>query len=65
MERYSQTTRHIRIDTAMPGAFVVERFHGREGVNESFRFEIDVLSSEPFLDLTPLIGHAARLRLAT
>ncbi|CAJ3822697.1 type VI secretion system Vgr family protein [Burkholderia pseudomallei] len=62
---YSQTTRHIRIDTAMPGAFVVERFHGREGVNESFRFEIDVLSSEPFLDLTPLIGHAARLRLAT
>ncbi|WP_259644758.1 contractile injection system protein, VgrG/Pvc8 family, partial [Burkholderia pseudomallei] len=49
----------------MPGAFVVERFHGREGVNESFRFEIDVLSSEPFLDLTPLIGHAARLRLAT
>ncbi|MDN7673521.1 type VI secretion system Vgr family protein [Burkholderia oklahomensis] len=62
---YSQTTRHIQIDTAMPGAFVVERFHGREGVNESFRFEIDVLSNEPFVDLTPLVGSAARLRLAT
>ncbi|MCA8295206.1 type VI secretion system tip protein VgrG [Burkholderia sp. AU30198] len=62
---YGQATRHIQIDTAMPGAFVVERFHGREGINESFRFEIDVLSSEPFLDLSPLIGSAARLRLAT
>ncbi|AFQ48497.1 type VI secretion system Vgr family protein [Burkholderia cepacia] len=62
---YGQATRHIQIDTAMPGAFVVERFHGREGVSESFRFEIDVLSSEPFLDLAPLIGSAARLRLAT
>ncbi|AIO65501.1 type VI secretion system Vgr family protein [Burkholderia oklahomensis] len=62
---YSQTTRHIQIDTAMPGAFVVERFHGREGVNESFRFEIDVLSNESFVDLTPLVGSAARLRLAT
>ncbi|MGU7779703.1 type VI secretion system tip protein TssI/VgrG [Burkholderia sp. PU8-34] len=62
---YGQATRHIQIDTAMPGAFVVERFHGREGINESFRFEIDVLSNEPFLDLTPLIGSAARLRVAT
>lgn len=62
---YGQATRHIQIDTAMPGAFVVERFHGREGINESFRFEIDVLSSEPFLDLAPLIGSAVRLRLAT
>ncbi|KVR71631.1 type IV secretion protein Rhs [Burkholderia cepacia] len=62
---YGQATRHIQIDTAMPGAFVVERFHGREGISESFRFEIDVLSSEPFLDLAPLIGSAVRLRLAT
>ncbi|TDG16952.1 type VI secretion system tip protein VgrG [Paraburkholderia silviterrae] len=62
---YSQATRHIQIDTALSGKFVVERFHGREAVNESFRFEIDVLSNEPFLDLNPLIGSAARLRLAT
>uniref|UniRef100_UPI000B097438 hypothetical protein n=1 Tax=Burkholderia cenocepacia TaxID=95486 RepID=UPI000B097438 len=62
---YGQATRHIQIDTAMPDAFVVERFHGREGISESFRFEIDVLSSEPFLDLAPLIGSAVRLRLAT
>nr|WKF57896.1 Actin cross-linking toxin VgrG1 [Paraburkholderia busanensis] len=62
---YAQTTRHIQIDTALPGKFAVERFHGREALNESFRFEIDVLSTEPFLDLTPLIGSAARLRLAT
>ncbi|WP_321817335.1 MULTISPECIES: type VI secretion system Vgr family protein [unclassified Paraburkholderia] len=62
---YSQATRHIQIDTALPGKFAVERFHGREAVNESFRFEVDVLSSEPFLDLNPLIGSAARLRLAS
>ncbi|RQS61550.1 type VI secretion system tip protein VgrG [Burkholderia sp. Bp8963] len=62
---YSQATRHIQIDTVMTGAFAVERFHGREAMNESFRFEIDVLSSEPFLDLGSLIGSAARLRLAT
>lgn len=62
---YSQATRHIQIDTALPRKFAVERFHGREAVNESFRFEIDVLSNEPFLDLTPLLGSAARLRLAT
>lgn len=61
----AQATRHIQIDTAMPGAFVVERFRGREAVNESFRFEIDVLSNEDFLDLTPLLGSAARLRLST
>jgi type VI secretion system secreted protein VgrG len=60
-----QTTRHIQIDTAMPGAFVVERFRGREAVNESFRFEIDVLSNAAFLDLAPLMGSAVRLRLAT
>ncbi len=65
LKGYSQATRHIQIDTVMAGAFAVERFHGREAVNESFRFEIDVLSSEPFLDLGPLIGSAARLRLAT
>ncbi|CAE6855563.1 hypothetical protein R75461_07690 [Paraburkholderia nemoris] len=62
---YSQATRHIQIDTALPRKFAVERFHGREAVNESFRFEIDLLSNEPFLDLTPLLGSAARLRLAT
>jgi type VI secretion system secreted protein VgrG len=62
---YSQATRHIQIDTALPRKFAVERFHGREAVNESFRFEIDVLSNEPFLDLNPLLGSAARLRLAT
>ncbi len=65
LKGYSQTTRQIQLDTAMPGAFVVERFHGREAVDESFRFEIDVLSSAPFLDLNPLLGTAIRLRLAT
>ncbi|MBN3854872.1 type VI secretion system tip protein VgrG [Paraburkholderia sp. Ac-20340] len=62
---YSQATRQIQMDTTMPGAFVVERFHGREAVDESFRFEIDVLSSAPFLDLSALPGTAMRLRLAT
>ncbi len=62
---YAQTSRHIQIDTVLPGVFSVERFYGREALNESFRFEIDVLTSAPFLDLLPLIGSAVRLRLAT
>ncbi|VWB07723.1 type IV secretion protein Rhs [Burkholderia lata] len=65
LKGYSQATRQIQIDTAMSGAFAVERFHGREAMDESFRFEIDVLSSTPFLDLNPLLGTAIRLRLAT
>ncbi|KVL56063.1 hypothetical protein WT01_20235 [Burkholderia cepacia] len=65
LKGYSQATRQIQIDMAMPGAFAVERFHGREAMDESFRFEIDVLSSAPFLDLNPLLGTAIRLRLAT
>ena len=65
LKGYSQATRQIQIDTTMPGTFAVERFHGREAVNESFRFEIDVLSGSPFLDLNPLLGSAIRLRLTT
>ncbi|MCA8023790.1 type VI secretion system Vgr family protein [Burkholderia cepacia] len=65
LKGYSQATRQIQVDTAMPGAFAVERFHGREAMDESFRFEIDVLSSASFLDLNPLLGTAIRLRLAT
>ena len=65
LKGYSQATRQIQIDTTLPGTFAVERFHGREAVNESFRFEIDVLSSSPFLDLNSLLGSAIRLRLAT
>ncbi|RAS27809.1 hypothetical protein [Paraburkholderia bryophila] len=45
LKGYSQATRQIQLDTTMAGTFVVERFHGREVVDESFRFEIDVLSA--------------------
>ena len=63
---YTQHARHLQLDSALPaGTVVVERFHGREAVSESFRFEIDVLSREPYLYLEPLLGTPARLRMST
>ncbi|MFD0739814.1 type VI secretion system Vgr family protein [Lysobacter koreensis] len=63
----SQHARLIEIDTALPGAFVVERFAGREAVCAPFEFTIDCLSASAFLDVRALIGQpiALRLRQAT
>lgn len=59
----SQHARLIEIATAPDLGLVVERFSGREGVSESFRFEIQVLSPSAFLDLTSVLGQPAALRL--
>ncbi|WP_162258296.1 type VI secretion system Vgr family protein, partial [Frateuria sp. Soil773] len=62
----SQRTRLIGIDTALSdGTLLVERMHGREAVNEGFRFEVDCLAASAFIDLEPLLGSVATLRLAT
>ncbi|MGH8086483.1 MAG: type VI secretion system Vgr family protein, partial [Lysobacter sp.] len=59
----SQDTRLIEIDTALPGALVVERFEGSESVCADFKFDIDCLSTSAFLDAKALIGQPLSLRL--
>uniref|UniRef100_UPI0035AFA930 type VI secretion system Vgr family protein n=1 Tax=Aquabacterium sp. TaxID=1872578 RepID=UPI0035AFA930 len=61
---FSQATRLIQLDTALPGAaLVVERLQGREAINEPFRFELDCLSTSAHLELKALIGEQLTLRL--
>ncbi|MGH8086592.1 MAG: type VI secretion system Vgr family protein, partial [Lysobacter sp.] len=59
----AQDTRLIEIDTALPGALVVERFEGFESVCADFKFDIDCLSTSAFLDAKALIGQPLSLRL--
>ncbi len=62
----SQHRRLIELDTALPDALVVERFEGTEAVCDDFRFTLDCLSADAFLDVHALLGKpmALRLRLA-
>ncbi len=60
----SQHARLLEIKTALPeAALLVERFSGREAVNELFRFEIDCVSTSAALDLQALTGEEITLRL--
>lgn len=61
----SQHNRLIELDTALPQAFVVERFQAREAVSEPFVFELDCLSPNAFIDLRPLLATELTLRLRT
>lgn len=61
---FSQARRLIALDTPLPEhALLVERFHGREGVNEIGGFQIDALSLDAHLNLQPLIGQEIGLRV--
>jgi type VI secretion system secreted protein VgrG len=63
----SQQSRLIEIETAqgsgLPESLVVERFWGREGVNELFHFEVEAFSVSSALNLTPFIGEQITLRI--
>ncbi|NMM08674.1 MAG: type VI secretion system tip protein VgrG, partial [Polaromonas sp.] len=63
----SQHSRLIEVQTAqgsgLPESLVVERFWGREGVNELFRFEVDAFSVSTGLDLPQFIGEDVTLRV--
>lgn len=54
--------RLLEIDTALPGAFLVERFTGTEAVCAPFKFDIDCLSLSAFLDTRVLLGQPVALR---
>jgi len=54
---FSQHARLLEIKTALPEAgLMVERFSGREAVSETFRFEIDCISTNAYVDLGSLLG---------
>jgi len=60
----NQHARLLELRTALPdAALIVERFNGREAVSESFRFEIDCVSTNAFFDLGSLLGEEITLRL--
>lgn len=61
---FNQHARLIELKTALPdAALLVERFSGREAVSESFRFEIDCISTNAHFDLNTLLGEEVTLRL--
>lgn len=63
----SQNARLITLATAqdsgLPESLMAERFAGREGVNELFRFEVDALSVSTDLELEQFIGEEITLKL--
>ena len=61
---FNQHARLLELKTALPdAALIVERFSGREAVSESFRFDIDCVSTNAYFDLRPLIGEEITLHL--
>lgn len=61
---FDQTARLIELKTPLPGSsLIVECFTGREAVSESFRFEIDCVSTNAFFELKPLLGEEVTLKL--
>ena len=61
---FNQHARLLELKTALPdAALIVERFNGREAISESYRFEIDCVSTNAYFDLKPLIGEEITLRL--
>jgi type VI secretion system secreted protein VgrG len=63
----SQHARLITLATAqdadLPDTLVVERFAGREAINELFCFDIDAFSVSATIDLQQFIGEEITLRL--
>jgi len=61
---FNQNARLLELKTPLPeAALIVERFTGREALSESFRFEIDCVSSHAHVDLQLLLGEELTLRL--
>ncbi len=60
----TQGTRFITFDSPAVDGLMVERLDGREGINEDFRFELDLVSTSAFLDPATWIGQRAHVALA-
>lgn len=61
---FTQHARLIKLHTPLPeNTLLVEHFCGEEAVSKLFRFEIDCLSTDAFIDVIPLIGETVSLQL--
>lgn len=61
---FSQHARLLELKTPLPdAALIVECFSGHEAVSESFRFDIDCVSTNAHFNLHPLLGEEITLRL--
>ncbi len=61
---FNQHARLLELKTALPDAtLLVERFTGHEAISESFRFEIDCVSTNAHINLNNLLGEEVTLRL--
>ncbi|HEY8101646.1 MAG TPA: type VI secretion system Vgr family protein [Burkholderiaceae bacterium] len=64
LQSLSQTNRLITLETPLPAAaFIVERFHGNESINDLFRFDIHCLSTSAHFELKDLIKQEVTLRI--
>jgi len=50
-------------ESGLPESLMAERWHGREGVNELFCFDVDALSTSTDLDLEQFLGQELTVRL--
>ncbi|HZW14399.1 MAG TPA: type VI secretion system Vgr family protein [Noviherbaspirillum sp.] len=64
LQSLTQHARLISIETSLgPGALVVERFSGREGMSDLFRFDVDCLATAAHFELKALVGEEVSLRM--
>ena len=64
VQRLHQDRRLIRVETALePETFLVKQFDGSEGASRPFSYRIELLSTQPRLELKQLVGQPLRLQL--
>ena len=58
---FNQHARLLELKTALPdAALLVERLTGHEALSDSFRFEVDCISTNAHIDLNNLLGEEIR-----
>lgn len=64
--QFTQGTRLLRIHSALGAdTLLVESFSGREALDEGFRFEVEVLSTDAHIELKKLNGQSVLVELLT
>jgi type VI secretion system secreted protein VgrG len=62
---YTQENRLIAIDTPLgKDVLLLREFQGHEGLSQLFRFELDLLSTDPEIQFKDIIGKRVTIRLA-
>jgi type VI secretion system secreted protein VgrG len=60
----TQAARQIAIDTPLgEGALLLRSFHGQESISKLFTFELDLVSEEPSIRYSDIVGQAVTVRI--